>query len=180
MINKIKILGMLLNVGHWQVQKKHITKKSDRFHHHSNLLTTPELSQLFVCHVKGPLSFVRKCRKSWLPQGRRGRRVILPSTQEWFSPHATYMWKGPPEAGLTSSLVHVPLSPCLLLSLSVDALYSAHSPGLRSVPCFSWTVPWFYLQRYQQPLHCLYNHNSKKYEPMYTIIATCCNNQTTV
>ena len=60
LVNKIKILGMLLNVVHQQVQRKHITKESDRFHNHSNLLTTPELSQLFVCHVKGPLSFVGK------------------------------------------------------------------------------------------------------------------------
>ena len=160
------MLGMLFNFVHVWCPEKHITNESERFHNHSNLLTTPEPSQLFVCHVKVPLSFVRKCRKSWLPQGRRGRRVILPSTQEWLSPHASYMWKGP-EAGLTSLLVHIPLSPCLLLSLSVDALYSAHSPGLPSVPCFSSRVPWFYQQRYQQPLQCLYNHKSIKHEVMY-------------
>ena len=99
------MLGMPLNVVHHQVREKHKTKESDRFHNHSNLLTMPEPSQLFVCHVKGPLSFVRKCRKRWLPQGRRCRRAILPSTQEWLSPHATYMWKRGPEAGLTSLLL---------------------------------------------------------------------------
>ena len=38
-------------------------------------------SQLFVCHVNGSPSFVRKCRKSWLAQGSLGRRVtLLPGT----------------------------------------------------------------------------------------------------
>ena len=59
LVNKIKILGMLLNVVHRQVQREHITKESDGFHNHSNLLTMPEPNQLFVCHVKGPLSLVR-------------------------------------------------------------------------------------------------------------------------
>ena len=154
-----------MKVVHRQVQKKRITKESDGFHNHSNLWTMPKPSQLFVCHVKGPLSFVRKCRRSWLPQGRRGRRVIPPSTQERFSPHVTYMCKGT-EAGLTSLLL--PLSPCLLLSLSADAIYSAHSPDLPSVPCFSWTVPWFYQQLYQQPLQCLFNNKSIKHEVVYT------------
>ena len=38
-------------------------------------------SQLFVSHVNGSPSFVRKCRKSWLAQGSSGRRVtLLPGT----------------------------------------------------------------------------------------------------
>ena len=38
-------------------------------------------SQLFVSHVNGSPSFVRKCRKSWLVQGSSGRRLtLLPGT----------------------------------------------------------------------------------------------------
>ena len=38
-------------------------------------------SQLFVSHVNGSPSFVRKCRKSWLSQGSLGSRVtLLPGT----------------------------------------------------------------------------------------------------
>ena len=38
-------------------------------------------SQLFVSHVNGSPSFVRKCRKSWLAKGKSGRRVtLLPGT----------------------------------------------------------------------------------------------------
>ena len=38
-------------------------------------------SQLFVSHVNGSPSFVRKCMKSWLAQGSSGRRVtVLPGT----------------------------------------------------------------------------------------------------
>ena len=38
-------------------------------------------SQLFVSHVNGSPSFVRKCRKSWLAQGSSGMQVtLLPRT----------------------------------------------------------------------------------------------------
>ena len=37
-----------------------------------------ELSQLIVSLVNGSPSFVRKCRKSWIPQGSLDRRVTLP------------------------------------------------------------------------------------------------------
>ena len=38
-------------------------------------------SQLFVSHVNGFPSSVKKCRKSWLAQGSSGRRVtLLPGT----------------------------------------------------------------------------------------------------
>ena len=38
---------------------------------------TLQPSQLFVSHVNGSPSFVRKCMKSWLAQGSSGRRVTL-------------------------------------------------------------------------------------------------------
>ena len=42
LVSKFKMIGMLLNVVHGQVQKskqKHITKESNGFHNHSTLVT---------------------------------------------------------------------------------------------------------------------------------------------
>ena len=64
MIKKIKILGMLLDVVHRQVQRKHITKESDGFPNHSNLLTMP------VCHVlKGSAKFCKEMQEKLAATG---------------------------------------------------------------------------------------------------------------
>ena len=65
---RFKMIGMLLNVVHSQVQKrqqKHITKEVNGFHK-VTLLAEAALS---VSQVNGTPLFVRKCLKRWLAQG---------------------------------------------------------------------------------------------------------------
>ena len=66
-VSKFKMIGMLLNVVHSQVQKrqqKHITKESDGFHK----VTLLAEAALFVSQANGTPLFVRKCFKRWLAQ----------------------------------------------------------------------------------------------------------------
>ena len=68
-VSKFKMIGMLLNVVHSQVQKrrqKHITKESNGFYK----VTLLAEAVLFVSQVNGTLLLVRKCLKRWLAQGK--------------------------------------------------------------------------------------------------------------
>ena len=87
-VRKFKMIGMLLNVVHSQVQKrqqKHITKELNGFHK-VNLLAE---AALFVSRVNGTPLFVRKCLKRWLAQGSSWARE--PSTRDNFSPYNKYI-----------------------------------------------------------------------------------------
>ena len=63
------VVNKLCNFDHSMAQKIDVSK---------NLSESPfQPSQLFVSHVNGSPSFVRKCRKCLLAQGSSGRRVTL-------------------------------------------------------------------------------------------------------